>query len=108
MNKIIICNKNRDGAKIWLERINHTNEFTLHSDKDFVLEYSRIIFDILPEDSEEFDFKFGNTKAKCKSYDPSGGPFISVGQELGDFKIERIYRDYTLENPLLKFVVSYG
>ena len=49
--KIIVTNRNRDGAKIWLERVKRTNEYILHTDKEFVLQYSRIIFDTLPDDT---------------------------------------------------------
>ena len=88
--KIIITNGNRDGAKIWLERVKRSNEYILHTDKEFVLQYSRIIFDTLPDDTEVYDWELKYTnqdppklvKIKCKAFDPSGGPFIGLGYNI--------------------------
>lgn len=108
--KIIITEKNRDWAKIWLEQIDDTNEYTIHTDKDFVLQYARILYDRLPEDATEYDFLWnvdninfkGIIKASCTAYDPSGGPFISVGSKINEkYYIKRIYRD-----DKLKFVIG--
>ena len=77
---------NRDGADLRLEKSNKEvspNIFvwTLETDKkhEFVLEYCRII-------------RSPNNIDGCDAIDPSGGPFISVGDEFeGKYKIVRIY-----------------
>lgn len=88
--KIIITDRNRDGAKIWLEHL-YDNTYKLNTDKSFVLEYMRVIFDNLPDDSSTYDFNWNGKKAKCNAIDPSGGPFISVGETFDGYKITRIY-----------------
>lgn len=103
--KIIITDCNRDGAKIWLERIDNTNEYIIKTDKNFVLEYSRIIFDSIPDDALIFDFNWDGKKALCTAFDPSGGPYISVGSNINEkYKLVRIYRDYNSNQ--LKFVID--
>lgn len=65
-----ICLFNRDGANLWLEKGSylepHIYEWHLKVDgeHDWVLKYLRII---------------GNYPTKIEAVDPSGGPFISVG-----------------------------
>ena len=76
--KIIVTDGNRDGAKIWLEHL-YDNTYKLNTDKSFVLEYMRVIFDNVNDDSEIYDFNLNGKKANCNAIDPSGGPFISVG-----------------------------
>lgn len=88
--KIIITHKNRDGAKIWLEHL-YDNTYKLNTDKSFVLEYMRVIFDNIPDDSLIYDFDLNGKKAKCNAIDPSGGPFISVGEIFENYKVIRIY-----------------
>lgn len=88
--KIIITNRNRDGAKIWLEHL-YDNTYKLNTNKSFVLEYIRIIFDNIPDDSLIYDFNWNGKKANCNAIDPSGGPFISVGEIFDGYKITRIY-----------------
>lgn len=110
MSKIIITRKNRDGAKIWLEQINNSNEYILNTDKSFVLEHCRIIYDILSDDVEEYDFSWNinnsNIKVKCNALDPSGGPYISIGDVFEEkYKLNRIYTDYE-NDKLLKFVLK--
>lgn len=103
--KIIITNRNRDGAKLWLEKVGETNDYTIHTDKKFVLEYCRIIFNNINEDVEQYDFILNDKKCKCEAFDPSGGPYISVGTTFDDkYKVIRIYRDYT--DNLTKFSIS--
>lgn len=103
--KIIISERNRDGAKIWLERIDNTNEYIIKTNKNFVLEYSRIIFDSIPDDALIFDFNWDGKKTLCRAFDPSGGPYISVGSNINEkYKLVRIYRDYN--NNQLKFVIN--
>ena len=67
------------------------NEYKLNTDKSFVLEYMRIIFDNVHDDSEIYDFNWNGKKANCNAIDPSGGPFISVGDTFDGYKIIRIY-----------------
>lgn len=88
--KIIVTDCNRDGAKIWLEHL-YDNTYKLNTDKSFVLEYMRVIFDNVPDDSEIYDFNWNGKKANCNAIDPSGGPFISVGETFDNYKITRIY-----------------
>lgn len=111
--KIIVTNRNRDGAKIWLERVKRTNEYILHTDKEFVLQYSRIIFDTLPDDTEVYDWELKYTnqdppklvKIKCKAFDPSGGPYISVGEEIiKNHIIQRIYNDSETNNTMFTII----
>lgn len=111
--KIIITNRNRDGAKIWLERVKRTNEYILHTDKEFVLQYSRIIFDTLPDDTEVYDWELKYTnqdppklvKIKCNAFDPSGGPYISVGSEIiKNHIIQRIYNDKETNNTMFTII----
>ena len=65
-----ICLFNRDGANLWLEKGSylepHIYEWHLKVDDehDWVLKYLRII---------------GNYPTEIEAVDPSGGPFISVG-----------------------------
>lgn len=88
--KIIITDRNRDGAKIWLEHL-YDNTYKLNTNKSFVLEYMRVIFDNVPNDSPTYDFNWNDRKANCNAIDPSGGPFISVGETFDGYKITRIY-----------------
>lgn len=105
--KLLITNSNRDGAKLWFEQINESNEYKICTDKDFVLQYSRILFDELPKSSEDYDFNWNGRKAKCTAFDPSGGPFISVGAQLDkNHRIDRIYRDYNIDDKSIRFVIS--
>ena len=79
MNKIKLFN--RDGANMWLEQIEETNDKTslwqLKVDKEhlYCLKYIRVIFEKYP--------------SEILAVDPSGGPYISIGSELenGKYKI---------------------
>jgi hypothetical protein len=104
MGKIIkIIDKNRDGAKLWFEQIDNSNIYTIKTNKDFVLEYCRFIFEALPEDSIEYDHIYNERKVKYKSFDPSGGPFISVGDVICEkYKLKRIF----VENKMTKFILE--
>lgn len=71
---------NRDGAHLWFENIKD-NIYELKTDKQFVLEYCRI----------------GTTDAEVIMVDPSGGPYISIGDVFGDYILESIfYEDRSL------------
>lgn len=103
--EVVISKRNRDGAKIWLEQIGETNEYKIQTDKSFVLEYCRVIFDEVPSDALIYDFDWGNKKAICRAYDPAGGPYISVGSVINNkYKIGRIFVDYN-DNKQLKFTL---
>lgn len=94
INEIIVSERNRDGAKIWFERI-EDNNFIIKSDKDWVLEYMRYIYTDVPNDAIIFDFEYNNKKGIYNAIDPSGGPYISVGDEFetvnGKYKLSRIF-----------------
>lgn len=106
MDKIIkITDRNRDGAKLWFERIDNINKniYTIKTDKNFVLEYCRFVFENIPADSIEYDHIYGENKVKYKSFDPSGGPFISVRDIFsGKYELKRIF----VENKTTKFVIE--
>lgn len=102
-DKILICERNRDGARIWLERVGETNDYTVHTDKPFVLNYARIIYQDVPDDALIYDFNWNGKKAICSAYDPSGGPYISVGASINEqYKIGRIFNDTELKFSILK------
>ena len=73
---------NRDGANLWLEKIenidNNTSWWILKVDKkhSYCLEYMRIIFKKYPSEIEGID--------------PSGGPMLSLGNKLENNKYEII------------------
>lgn len=73
MNKIDL-GINRAGAHLWFENIKD-NIYELKTDKQFVLEHCRI----------------GTTDAEVIMVDPSGGPYINVGEVFGDYKLESIF-----------------
>ena len=90
-DRIIIVDYNRDGAKIWLELI-YDDVYSLKTDKPYVLEYMRLIYDSVPDDALIYDFNWNGKKAICRAVDPSGGPYISVGDIINKkYKILRIY-----------------
>jgi hypothetical protein len=90
MNKYFLYN--RDNAKLWFEKVDGDN-YILNTDPNhkYVLEFARIIYDVVPEDAEIFDFCWNNEKGICRAYDPSGGPYINLGFEVEDKKVVRIY-----------------
>lgn len=106
MDKIIkITDRNRDGAKLWFERIDNINKniYTIKTDKNFVLKYCRFIFENIPADSVEYDHVYNESKVKYKSFDPSGGPFISVGDIISDkYELKRIF----VEDKMTKFFIE--
>ena len=97
-----ISNDNRDlvyhpNKHLWFEPIDN-NKYVINTDLEYILEYVTINYDTLSEDSTDYDAIFTNNdgkkiKAKIYSYDPSGGPFISVGNYKIDGKtVKRIYQ----------------
>lgn len=62
---------NRDGANLYID-----DEGYLHSDKDYVLEYMRV-----GGDGSANDIQF---------IDPSGGPFIEVGDKIANKTVAAI------------------
>lgn len=103
MEKINITNQNRDlrynrGKHLWFEPVeSKENTYTLHSDLDYLLEYACINYDevkfITDADFVSID-QFGNSHmGKIHSYDPSGGPYMSVGNYTINGKVlKRIYQ----------------
>ena len=80
MNKIKLFN--RDGANMWLEKSqnldNNLSLWELHVDKkhEYCLEHIRVI---------------GNYPYNIDAIDPSGGPYISVGNKFeGKYEIVEI------------------
>lgn len=69
---------NRDGANLWLE----PKIWTLKVDDShkYALEFMRLIGD-----------------KEIEAVDPSGGPFISVGDILGEYKVIKIINPTTFE-----------
>jgi hypothetical protein len=65
---------NRDGAHLWFENIKD-NIYELKTDNQYVLEYCRI----------------GTTDAEVIMVDPSGGPYISIGDVFDNYKLESIF-----------------
>jgi hypothetical protein len=65
---------NRDGAHLWFEKIKD-DIYELKTDKQYVLEYCRI----------------GTTDAEVTMVDPSGGPYINVGEVFDDYKLTSIF-----------------
>jgi hypothetical protein len=91
MEKILLTNCNRDGAQIWFEPVGD-DVYTIHSNKSYVLEYTRFIFERAPADAELYDHIYSDgTKVFYKAFDPSGGPYIEVGRQIGNKRIVRIY-----------------
>lgn len=68
---------NRDGAHLWFEKI-EDDIYELKTDKQYVLEYCRIG----TVKNEDFDIYM---------FDPSGGPYIVVGDIFGDYKLTSIF-----------------
>ena len=100
-SRIILTN--RDGAKVWLEQINN-DIYSINSNKKYIIEHMRIIYDSVPDDAEIYDFNWSNgKKAICHAIDPSGGPYISLGTIIDNkYKIIRIYGDNGIKIKLQK------
>lgn len=84
---------NRDGADLYLEKVKdiepHISEWKLQVDKkhSYCLEYIRVIGDVV-------DRKVTNIEA----IDPSGGPFLSIGDEISR-KTNENYKIVNIVNP---------
>ena len=82
---------NRDGADLWLEQKNlkeiepYISEWELKVDKEhsYVLEFCRFIGEY-QEENDRINWDV------IEAIDPSGGPFISLGDEFGQYKIVKI------------------
>lgn len=88
-NIIDITRQNRYGHHIWFEQCeDDDNLYTIHSEKDWVLEYASFAYEPLPEDAEDYDFynKETGTKGIILTFDPDGGPYMEVGQYTIDGK----------------------
>ena len=69
---------NRDNVNVWLENIGG-KKWELKSDKpDYIGGYCRFIFE---------DYSFPPV---VFAIDPPGGPFISVGQKISGYQVEKI------------------
>jgi hypothetical protein len=77
---------NRDGAHLWFENIKD-NIYELKTDKQYVLEYCRV--GII-------------SKNNLFMVDPSGGPYIGVGDVFGEYKLDKIF----YENDNLRFELN--
>lgn len=103
-NNILLINCNRDGSKVWLEHVKD-NIYTIKATKEYILEYASENYDALPLDAENYDMKFTDQygevhKGNIVSFDPSGGPYISIGSIYEGYIIKRIFH---IENELGTF-----
>jgi hypothetical protein len=83
MKKIYITNENREGQRIWFNKVDDRT-YTIDSDSDYALEYACMNYTSVPSDAMIYDFEMNGKKGIYTSFDPSGGPYIGVGQ----YKIE--------------------
>ena len=89
--KFDISNQNRDGQKIWFEMV-EPNLYTIHTTSNYALEYARFIYDDVPSDALIFDFEHKGKKGIYQAFDPSGGPYIGVGNyEINGETVVRIF-----------------
>lgn len=90
--KINITNQNREGQNIWFEEVDK-NIYSIHTTSDYALEYSSINYENIDDDANEYDVCWDNgQKGIIHSFDPSGGPYISVGNyKIDGHVVERIY-----------------
>lgn len=91
-NKIKVYN--RDNQNIWFERVN-ANTYIIKSDSEYALKYASINFDTVDNENASdfyFDTEDGRTYGQIHSFDPSGGPYISVGTyDINGQTVTRIY-----------------
>lgn len=71
--KNIIKLPNRDNINVSLSRINEENEYILKM-------------------VEDVTYRVIGTMDDIKAVDPSGGPFITVGYQVENYKVKKIYR----------------
>jgi hypothetical protein len=91
MNKINITNQNREKQNIWFEEVK-PNIYTINTTSDYALKYASINYDVLSNESMDYDFYSNGIKGRIISFDPAGGPYISIGNYQIDNKtLERIY-----------------
>jgi len=90
--RISITNQNRERQNIWFEK-EADNLYTIHTTSNYALEYAGINYTDVPTDAEIYDFCWENgKKGLISSFDPSGGPYISVGNyEIEGKKVVRIF-----------------
>ena len=93
MKRIYITNQNREGQRIWFNKIDeHT--YTIETDSTYALEYARCMYEAVPDDACIYDFEHKGHKGIYTAFDPSGGPFIGVGDyEIEGNKVIRIYEN---------------
>lgn len=86
---------NRDRADLWLEQIDDSDLWKLTVDKDheYCLKYMRCGGDF---DIEEKDGKQIIHWKSRQMIDPSGGPYLEIGDEIEGHKILEIVDDLIL------------
>ena len=101
--KINITNQNRERQNIWFEE-EDKNVYTIHTTSNYALKYASINYDNIDDNSEEYDVCWDNGhKGIIHSFDPSGGPYIGVGNYKIDGKtVVRIYYN----NDTLNFITE--
>lgn len=93
MKRIYITKENREGQRIWFNKISE-NTYTIDTDSNYALNYARFLYEEVADDAGIFDFEDNGKKGIYTAFDPSGGPFMDVG----NYKIEgktlvRIYHN---------------
>lgn len=99
--KIDITKQNRDflylkGQSLWFEQ-ESDNLYTIHSTEDYILEYCTVNYDELPSDAIVFDNKYTDHNGiahtcKIHSFDPSGGPYMQIGEyKINGKTLKRIF-----------------
>lgn len=83
MKRIYITTENREGQRIWFNKISE-NTYTIDTDSNYALNYARFLYQDVPDDACIYDFEHNGKKGIYTAFDPSGGPFMDVG----NYKIE--------------------
>lgn len=88
---INITSQNRENQNIWFEK-EEDNLYTIHTTSKYALEYACINYEPVPDDAEIYDACWNGKKGLIHSFDPSGGPYISIGNyEIEGKKLSRIF-----------------
>ena len=88
--KKIIKLPNRDGFKIWLQKIKGTNNWRLCSGPESGLTSSPFWIRYLTDDDR-----------KIVAIDPVGGPYIHLGFEIDGYSVTKIEGGEEFANPVL-------
>jgi hypothetical protein len=90
---INITNQNRENQNIWFEK-ESDNLYTIHTTSKYTLDHACINYEPIPDDAEIYDACWNGKKGLIHSFDPSGGPYMSVGHyEIEGKKLSRIFYD---------------